>query len=62
MVLMNMMFMNKLTTRTGLYHYTQIMTQGKTKVIYNGVPVGKYRHYVIDALYQSIDSILAQSK
>jgi protoheme ferro-lyase len=42
--------------------YTQIMTQGKTKVIYNGVPVGKYQHYVIDALYQSIDSILAQSK
>jgi hypothetical protein len=36
------------------------MNQGKTKVIYNGVPVGKYKNYVIDALYQSIDSVLAQ--
>ncbi len=42
--------------------YTQILTQGKTKVVYNGVPVGKYQHYVIDALYQSIDSVLAQGK
>jgi len=42
--------------------YTRIMTQGKTKVIYNSVPVGKYWHYVVDALYQSIDSILAQGK
>jgi hypothetical protein len=40
--------------------YTRIMNQGKTKVIYNGVPVGKYKNYVIDALYQSIDSVLAQ--
>jgi hypothetical protein len=39
--------------------YTRIMTQGKTKVIYNGVPVGKYQHHVVDALYQSIDSVLA---
>ena len=42
--------------------YTQILTQGKTKVIYNGVPIGKYQHYVINALYQSIDSILVQAK
>ena len=41
--------------------YARIMTQGKTKVIYNGVPVGKYKHYVEDAFYQSIDSILSQS-
>jgi hypothetical protein len=42
--------------------YTQILTQGKTKVIYNGVPVGKYQPYVIDALYQAIDSILSQGE
>ncbi len=40
--------------------YTQIMTQGKTKVIYNGVPVGKYQHFVVDAFYQAIDSVLSQ--
>jgi len=40
--------------------YVQTMTQGKTKVIYNGVPVGKYKPYVIDALYESIDSVMAQ--
>lgn len=37
-------------------------TQGTTTVIYNGVPVGKYRRYLIDALSQSIDSILAQQR
>ena len=42
--------------------YTREMVQGKTKVIYNGVPVGKYQHYVIDAYYQSIDSILSQGR
>jgi len=40
--------------------YVREMVQGKTRVIYNGVPVGKYQKYVIDALYQSLDSILSQ--
>ncbi len=38
------------------------MVQGKTRIIYNGVPVGKYQKYVIDALYQSLDSILSKQK
>jgi hypothetical protein len=42
--------------------YTREMVQGKTKVIYNGLPVGKYQHYVVDAYYQSIGSILTQSE
>lgn len=42
--------------------YTQTMTQGKTKVIYNGVPVGKYQKYVIEALYQSLDSVLSKKR
>ena len=42
--------------------YTQTMTQGNTKVIYNGVPAGKYRRHVVDALYQAIDSILSQGE
>lgn len=42
--------------------YTREMLQGKTHVIYNGVPVGKYQHYVVEALYQSIDSVLSQRK
>lgn len=41
--------------------YTREIVQGKTRVIYNGVPVGKYQKYVIEALYQAIDSILAKS-
>ncbi len=40
--------------------YTFEIVQGKTRVIYNGVPVGKYQKHVIDAFYQSIDSILSQ--
>lgn len=40
--------------------YVREMVQGKTHVIYNGVPVGKYQPYVIDALYQSLDSILSK--
>ena len=31
-----------------------------TTVIYNGVPVGKYQPYVVEAFYQAVDSILAQ--
>ena len=41
--------------------YTREFDLGGTRTIYNGVMVGKYRHYVADALTQSIDSILAQS-
>ena len=40
--------------------YTREMVQGKTKVIYNGVPVGKYQKYVVEAFFQSFDSILSQ--
>jgi protoheme ferro-lyase len=40
--------------------YVREMVQGKTRVIYNGVPVGKYQKYVIDALYQSLDTILSK--
>ena len=40
--------------------YTREIIQGKTRVIYNGVPVGKYQKYVIEALYKAIDSILAK--
>jgi hypothetical protein len=42
--------------------YTREMVQGKTRVIYNGVPVGKYQKHVIEALYLSIDSIQSQKK
>ena len=42
--------------------YTRKMVQGKTEVIYNGVPVGKYRRYVIEAYYQSLKSVLSQRK
>lgn len=38
--------------------YTREIIQGKTRVIYNGVPVGRYQEYVIEALYMAIDSIL----
>lgn len=42
--------------------YVREMVQGKTRVIYNGVPVGKYQKYVIDALYQSLETILSKQK
>ena len=42
--------------------FTMEFQQGKTRIIYNGVPVGKYQPYVIEAFYQAIDSILAQKK
>ncbi len=41
---------------------TREFVQGKTRIIYNGVPVGKYQKYVIEAFYQSIDSILSKKK
>jgi hypothetical protein len=40
--------------------YTREFVQGKTRVVYNGVPVGKYQKYVIEAFYQSIASVLAK--
>ena len=40
--------------------YVRELVQGKTHVIYNGVPVGRYQPYVIDALYQSLDAILSK--
>ncbi len=42
--------------------YTREFVQGKTRVIYNGVPVGKYQKHVIEAFYQSIDSVLSRRK
>jgi protoheme ferro-lyase len=42
--------------------YTREFLQGKTHVIYNGLPVGKYQKYVIEALYQAVDSVLSKKK
>ena len=42
--------------------YTREIVQGKTHVIYNGVPVGKYQKHVIDAYYQSLDLVLSKRK
>ena len=42
--------------------YVKEMKQGKTHIIYNGVPVGKYQHNVVEALFQSIDEILSKKK
>jgi len=41
--------------------YTREFVQGKTRVIYNGVPAGKYRHFVVDALYAAVDSVLSRA-
>lgn len=41
--------------------YTREFTQGKTRVIYNGVPAGKYRHLVVDALYEAVNSVLSKA-
>jgi len=42
--------------------YTREFVEGKTHVIYNGVPVGKYQHHVIEAFYQSLDAVLSKKK
>ena len=42
--------------------YVRELVQGKTHVIYNGVPVWKYQKYVIEAVYQSPDSILTKQR
>ncbi len=40
--------------------YTKEWDVEDTKVIYNGVPVGEYNKPIIEAVFQSIDHILAQ--
>lgn len=40
--------------------YSREMIQGKTHVIYNGVPTGKYQTHVIEALFLSLDSVLSK--
>jgi hypothetical protein len=42
--------------------YTREFQQGKTRVVYNGVPVGKYQKHVIEAFYQSLDSVLSKKR
>ena len=42
--------------------YTREFQQGKTRIIYNGVPVGKYQKHVIEAFYQSLDSALSKKR
>lgn len=42
--------------------YSRELVQGKTHVIYNSLPVGKYQKYVVEAFTQSIDSILSLKK
>jgi len=42
--------------------YVREFQEGKTRVIYNGVPVGKYQKHVIEALFQSLDAVLARQK
>ena len=42
--------------------YTREFQQGKTRVIYNGVPVGKYQKNVTEAFYLSIDSVLSKKR
>ena len=42
--------------------YTRTMVQGKTTVIYNGLPTGKYQKHVCEAFYQAIDSVLSKRK
>lgn len=42
--------------------YTREMKQGKTTVIYNGVPVGKYQKHVVEAFFQAVDAVLSRQK
>jgi protoheme ferro-lyase len=41
--------------------YTREMVQGKTRIIYNGVPIGKYQKHVSEAFCQTIDSVLSNN-
>lgn len=40
--------------------YVREIKKNNTTIIYNGVPVGKYQGYVIEAFYQALDSVLSQ--
>jgi len=40
--------------------YIMEFKEGKTHIIYNGVPVGKYQTHVTEAMYQAIDSVLSK--
>ncbi|MDX1777935.1 MAG: hypothetical protein R3339_03580, partial [Thermodesulfobacteriota bacterium] len=42
--------------------YVREVKEGKTTLIYNGLPVGKHQGHVIEALYQSLDSVLSNGK
>ena len=42
--------------------YVREIRAGKTTLIYNGLPVGRHQHHVMEALYQSLDSILSNGK
>ncbi len=42
--------------------YTREIVQDDTRIIYNGVPVGKYQKHVIEAFYQALDSVLSRRK
>ncbi len=41
--------------------YVRFLEVDGTTMVYNGIMVGEYRHYVADSLAMSIDSILSQS-
>ena len=42
--------------------YVREIRAGETTLIYNGLPVGRHQHHVMEALYQSLDSILSNGK
>jgi hypothetical protein len=42
--------------------YTMEYVQDKTRVIYNGLPVGKYQKLVVEALFLAVDSVLSNKK
>jgi hypothetical protein len=45
-----------------LIPYTRTLVEGKTTVIYNGLPAGKYQSKVIEALYQSLDAVMSKKQ
>lgn len=42
--------------------YVREIRKDNTTILYNGVPVGKYQGYVIEAFYQALDSVLAHTE
>jgi hypothetical protein len=40
--------------------YTREFLEGGTRIIYNGLPVGRYNAPIIEAHFQAIDSVLAK--